>query len=139
MIVLDTNIVSALMRASSEPSVVQWLDGYASDSIWTTAVTVYELRSGIERLSQSRKRRDLEDQFERVIFDDLQEQVLSFDGAAAYEAAVLDARRRMGGQPVEIRDSMIAGIVLSRRAEFATRNVRHFGDLGVPVINPWTA
>lgn len=69
--------------------------------------------------------------------DDLENRVLPFDSAAAEQAAMLAARRQQAGQPVDMRDTQIAGIALSRRAMIATRNVRHFGDLNVTVVNPW--
>ncbi|MGB9365379.1 MAG: type II toxin-antitoxin system VapC family toxin [Xanthobacteraceae bacterium] len=138
MIILDTNVLSELMKLTPDPSVARWLDGHAPESVWTTAVSVYELRVGIERMAPGRRRRDLEGQFERVIFEDLRERVLAFDRPAAYNAAALEAKRRTAGRPVEVRDTMIAGIVTSRRAEFATGNVRHFADLGVRVIDPWS-
>lgn len=138
MIVLDTNVVSALMMNNPDQAIVRWLDSYPPESVWTTAVTVYELKVGIERLPPSRKRRELEEQFDRVIHQDLEDRVLVLDAPAAEEAAILSARRQKRGTPIEIRDTMIAGIVLARGAELATSNVRHFHDLAVPVIDPWS-
>lgn len=71
--------------------------------------------------------------------DVLENRVLDFDTAAAHEAAILAAGRRKAGRPVEVRDTQIAGIALARRGTLATRNVRHFDDLDVPVVNPWQA
>lgn len=139
MIILDTNVLSELMKLAPDSSVARWLDSRAPESVWTTAISVYELRVGIERMAQGRRRRGLESEFERVIFEDLRERVLTFDRPAAYDAAALEAKRRTAGRPVEVRDTMIAGIAISRRAEFATGNVRHFADLGVRVIDPWSA
>ena len=138
MIILDTNVVSALMMNNPDPAIIRWLDHHPPESVWTTAVTVFELRVGIERLPPSRKRRELEEQFDRVIHQDLDDRVLVLDASAAEKAAVLSARRQERGRPIEIRDTMIAGIVLARRAELATSNVRHFQDLAVPVIDPWS-
>ncbi|MEP7083118.1 MAG: PIN domain-containing protein [Betaproteobacteria bacterium] len=73
----------------------------------------------------------------RLLEDDLEGRVLDFDSAAALEAAALAAERQKAGRPVDIRDTQIAGIALARRATLATRNVRHFQDLKVPVIDPW--
>jgi predicted nucleic acid-binding protein len=137
MIVLDTNVVSALMKAEANPLVVLWLDDLPPQSVWTTSVTMFELQVGIERLPASRKRRNLEQQLGRVVEDDIEDRVLTFDRLAADETALLVARRERLGRPIDLRDSMIAGIVIARRAEFATRNIRHFGDLGVTVIDPW--
>jgi predicted nucleic acid-binding protein len=139
VIILDTNVLSELMKLAPDSSVARWLDSRAPESVWTTAISVYELRVGIERMAQGRRRRGLESEFERVIFEDLRERVLTFDRPAAYDAAALEAKRRTAGRPVEVRDTMIAGIAISRRAEFATGNVRHFADLGVRVIDPWSA
>ena len=137
VIILDTNVVSALMVDEPEPAIAAWLDQQSPESVWTTTVTIFELRVGIEWLPASRKRRKLEDEFARVVHEDLQGRVLSFDIDAAHRAVGLSARPRRRGAPVEIRDTMIAGIAISRKAQLATRNIRHFGDLDVPVIDPW--
>ena len=137
MIVLDTNVVSVLMTDRPDTSVARWLDRFPPESVWTTVVTTFELRVGIELLPFSRKRQRLEEQFSRFVQEDIQDRVLPLDTRAAHEAAILSARRRLHGRPIDARDAMIAGIVLSRRAEFATRNVRHFADLEVTVIDPW--
>ena len=77
--------------------------------------------------------------FERLLEEDLENRVLDFDSAAATEAAVLAAERQRTGRPVDMRDTQIAGIALARRATLATRNVRHFVDLNISVVDPWTA
>ena len=120
-----------------DPAVVAWLDSQAPESIWTTAVTVFEVRFGIELLPPSRRRKALEAAFDTMLRDDLSGRVASFDSAAAEEAAKLAARRQRRGQPVDLRDTQIAGIALARRAGLATRNVRHFDGLDVTVVSPW--
>ncbi len=137
MILLDTNVLSALMQTRPDPAVVAWLDSQAPESIWTTAVTVFEIRFGIELLPPSRRRKALEAAFDTMLRDDLSGRVASFDSAAAEEAAKLAARRPRRGQPVDLRDTQIAGIALARRAGLATRNVRHFDGLDVTVVSPW--
>ncbi|MDA8288188.1 MAG: type II toxin-antitoxin system VapC family toxin [Actinomycetota bacterium] len=139
MILLDTNVLSALMRSEPEAIVVDWLDAQPSESIWTTSVTVFEIRTGLELLPSSRRRRHLEAAFERVLNEDLDQRVLAFDAAAADAAGALVARRQRAGKAVEIRDAQIAGIALARKAPVATRNVRHFTDLGVRLIDPWSS
>ncbi len=139
MILLDTNVLSALMRYEPEAVVVDWLDAQPTESIWTTAVTVFEIRTGLELLPSSRRRRHLEGAFERVLDDDLDQRVLAFDAAAADAAGAVVARRQRAGEPVEIRDAQIAGIALARKGTVATRNVRHFRDLGVRLVDPWSA
>jgi len=139
VILLDTNVLSALMRCEPEAIVVDWLDAQPSESIWTTSVTVFEIRTGLELLASSRRRRHLEAAFERVLNDDLGQRVLAFDVAAADAAGALVARRQRAGKAVEIRDAQIAGIALARKAPVATRNVGHFTDLGVRLIDPWSS
>ncbi|MGH9082855.1 MAG: type II toxin-antitoxin system VapC family toxin [Acidimicrobiales bacterium] len=139
MILLDTNVLSALMRTEPDVVVVDWLDTQPSESIWTTSVTLFEIRTGLELLPSSRRRRHLEGAFERVLSDDLDDRVLSFDSAAANAAGSLVARRQRAGRSVEVRDAQIAGIALARKATVATGNVRHFSDLGVRLVDPWHA
>ena len=139
MIILDTNVLSAVMRAEPDPAVVAWLDRQPSETIWLTTITVLEARTGLALLPPSRYRSSLELSFALLLHDDLENRVLDFDAAAAVAAAALAAKRRQAGRPVEVRDTAIAGIAIARRATLATRNVRHFEDLDISVVNPWTA
>ena len=139
MIILDTNVLSALMRTAPDPPVVTWLDCQPSESIWITSITVFEARLGLHLLPQGRRRRAIEAAFARLLEDDLENRVLDFDAAAATAAALLAAQRQRAGRPAVMRDTQIAGIALARHATLATRNVRHFADLKVPVVDPWTA
>lgn len=137
MIILDTNVLSALMQLQPDPQVVAWLDDQPAESIWLNSITVFEARYGLALLSAGRRKDLLEQRFEELLQDDLQNRVLLFDLNAAAHAAQLAADRKMRGRPVDMRDTFIAGIALARRAALATRNVRHFDDLSVPVVNPW--
>lgn len=137
MIILDTNVLSALMRDEPDPAVVDWLDRQPAESIWTTAITVSEVRTGLELLSASRRRQRLEAAFTRLLTQDLDDRVLAFDTAAADAAGPVVARRQQAGKSVEVRDAQIAGIALARKATLATRNTRHFADLGVFLVDPW--
>lgn len=137
MIILDTNVLSALMQQQPDPQVVAWLDDQPADTIWLNSITVFEARYGLALLPAGRRKDLLEQRFEELLQDDLQNRVLLFDLNAAAHAAQLAADRKMRGRPVEMRDTFIAGIALARRATLATRNVRHFDDLSVPVVNPW--
>jgi len=139
MIVLDTDVLSAIIAPMPVQRVADWLDAQSRADLWITAVTVFEARVGIESLPESRKRSALESAFESAMMEILDGRVLPFDWNAAEEAGKLAARRRRIGRPQEYRDTQIAGIVLSRGATLATRNVRHFSDLEVPIIDPWTA
>ena len=139
MIVLDTNVLSALMRQAPEMPVVHWLDRQQADSVWITSITLFEVRLGLAVLPKGKRRQTLEVAFARLLLEDLEDRVLAFDSAAAVEAATLAAERQKAGRTVDFRDTQIAGIALSRRATLATRNTRHFQDLHVPVVDPWQA
>jgi predicted nucleic acid-binding protein len=139
VIVLDTNVLSALMRSAPDHAVVTWLDRQPAESVWITSITLFEARFGLALLPKGRRRLALEVAFGRLVEDDLENRVLDFDAAAAVSAAALAAQRRLAGRPVDMRDTQIAGIALARRATLATRNVRHFAHSNVPVVDPWTA
>jgi predicted nucleic acid-binding protein len=136
VIVLDTNVLSGLMEPD-DSRVVAWLDKQPPESIWTTAVTIFEIRFGLALLPSGRRKRQLGDAFEKVLNEDLEGRILPFDDEAAAEAANRAAERRAIGKPLDFRDIEIAGIVASRRATLATRNVRHFRDLGIEYVDPW--
>jgi predicted nucleic acid-binding protein len=137
VIILDTNVLSALMRDRPDAAVISWLDEQPAESVWTTAITVLEVRTGLELLRASRRRTQLESAFDQLLGDDLDGRVLAFDTVAANASGVAVAAAQRRGQLAEIRDCQIAGIALARRAALATRNVRHFEPLGVTVVDPW--
>jgi predicted nucleic acid-binding protein len=139
VIILDTNVLSALMRKLPDAAVVGWLDRQPAESIWITSVILFEARLGLALLPDGKRRAALASAFARVLEEDLQNRVLDFDTGAANEAAELAARRQRAGRPVDIRDTQIAGIALARHATLATRNGRHFADLEINVIDPWQA
>ena len=137
MIILDTNVLSTLMNSRPDVAVVAWLDRQPTESIWITSITVFESRLGLALLPGGRRRQLLEAAFEQIVAVDLDDRVLDFERGAAAAAAALAAYRQRAGKPVDMRDTQIAGIAVSRRATLATRNVRHFADLQVPVVDPW--
>jgi predicted nucleic acid-binding protein len=139
MVILDTNVVSVVMDTKPDPTVINWLDRQSWSSLWTTSITIMEIRYGLSVMPAGRRRAERETAFARLIEDSFERRVLFFDHAAAEEAASLMATRHRAGRPVELRDTMIAGIAQSQRATLATRNVRHFDDLSVPVVDPWSA
>ena len=137
MIILDTNVLSALMQVAPDVAVVDWLDLQPAESIWITSITLFEAHLGIALLARGKRQRALAASLDQLLAEDLENRVLDFDAPAAVEAAALAATRQRAGHPVDMRDTQIAGIALARRASIATRNVRHFEDLKVPVVNPW--
>ena len=139
MIILDTNVLSAIMRAADDPSVEQWFDAQPAESVWTTTVTVFEIRFGIALLAAGRRRDRLDRAFLAAINDVLGGRVLPFDRSAAESAALLAAGQRRIEHSVEIRDVQIAGIAAARKATLATGNTRHFEHLGITLMDPWHA
>ena len=137
MIILDTNVLSALMQQTPDPQVVAWLDDQPAESIWLSSITLFEARYGLALLASGQRKNILKERFEELLQKDLQNRVLLFDANAATQAAELAAQRKARGRPVDMRDTFLAGIALARRATLATRNMRHFDDLSVPVVNPW--
>jgi len=126
MILVDTNVLSSMMRAEVEPAVERWFDAQPPESVWTTAITIFEIHFGLALLAPGRRRDRLYDAFERAIDEILGGRVLPFDRTAAETAAAIAATQRQIGRPVEIRDVQIAGIAAARKATLATRNTCHF-------------
>jgi toxin FitB len=138
MIILDTNVVSEFMLRSPNPKVLGWLNRQPRSSLWTTAITIFEIRLGLQIMPGSKRRDALNQRFDEVLTR-MNEQIVPFDTEAAGHAASLMASRKLQGRPRDLRDTMIAGIVLSRHATLATRNVSHFDDIRAPLVDPWTA
>lgn len=137
MIILDTNVLSALMRQAPDQSVVDWLDQQPRTSIWTTSVTVFEIAFGLQILAVGKRRTLLVEAFEELLAR-MGQRIATFDIAAARQASDLMAARHRKGRPGDFRDTMIAGIVLAQHATLATRNTTHFEDASIPLVNPWT-
>ncbi len=138
MIVLDTNVISELLRPVPEPSVLDWLANQPRASLFTTIVTRGEILYGIRLLSDGKRRRGLWDAAKKIFDDDFADQVLSFDSDAADMYAEIAASRKAAGMPISQFDAMIVAVASSRGASLATRKVKDFEDCGVDVINPWT-
>lgn len=139
MIVLDTNVVSAIMRPAQNPAVAHWLDRQSPESVWITAITVLEIRYGLLVLPEGRRRSELLASFDRVADVLFSGRILAFDQDAAARSAEIAARRRLSGKNVAPGDTQIAGIVAARGAVLATRNLKDFDDLDIALVDPWTA
>jgi toxin FitB len=137
VILLDTNVISELMRPAPSGRVIDWLDRQPAEAIWLTSISVLEIRFGLELLDDGARRLRLEQAFDAVLAQDLAERVLTFDALAADCTARLAATARRPGQGMELRDAMIAGIALRHSARLATRNLRHFTGTGIELENPW--
>ena len=131
MTVIDTNVLSELMKEKPEPRVVGWVDSLPADSVWTTAITVFEIRHGLGILPRGQKQRTLTAAFEALLHNELSGRILEFTVAAATEAAAIAVNLRTGGVPVEIRDILIAGTVAAHAGStLATRNTKDFSNTG---------
>ncbi|TFV55770.1 type II toxin-antitoxin system VapC family toxin [Geodermatophilus sp. DF01-2] len=139
MIVLDTNVVSELIRDVPATAVVRWARSVPSAERFLTAVSVGELVYGVSRLPEGRRRTALEAAVASALASFSPEQFLPFDEAAARPYGSLFAHRERLGRPIEIADAQIAAICLHHGAALATRNPRDFTDLDLRLINPWTA
>ena len=137
MIVLDTNVVSEVMRAPSAGPVAMWLDSQPSVLLWTTSISIAEILHGIRLLPTGRRRASLGEQFHAFLNRGFGNRILGFDEAAADAYADLIVARRRRGRPIDRFDAMIAGIAVSKRADIATRNIADFQGCGVRLIDPW--
>ena len=138
MIIVDTNVLSELMRREPTPGVVRWLSAQPPASLFTTSVTKAEVLYGVALLPAGERRDALERAVAAMFEEDFKGRVLPFDQWAAEAAAVVAAERRREGRSIGIRDAEIAGIVAARRATLATRNTRHFEGLRLTLVNPWS-
>jgi predicted nucleic acid-binding protein len=139
MIVLDTNVLTELMRARPAPEVMAWTDAQPTSELFISVVTVAEILYGIARMADGKRKQGLLDLATLMFDEDFAGRILSFDADAAVHYAGLAAEGEAKGQVVDMADGQIAAIAALHDARVATRNVRHFDYLGVAVINPWEA
>jgi predicted nucleic acid-binding protein len=137
MIILDTNVLSELMRPEPEAAVLQWMTAQ-TDALYVTALSYAEILLGIDLLPQGQRRQHLGEQAAAMFTEDFAGRILSFDGVTAPTYAALVGARQRAGQRLNPVDGMIAAIAHVHGATLATRD-GDFGDCGVPLINPWQA
>ena len=139
MIILDTNVLSELIRPKPAEVVFDWVAHRPAIDIYTTAITQAEILYGVCLLPEGKRRQRLERAVEEMFSVDFTERVLPFDSAAAAVYAEVASERRMLGQPISQFDAQIAAIAKSRKAVLVTRNESDFAQCGIAVINPWVA
>jgi len=139
MILIDTNVVSELMRAAPAQEVLAWFSRHAVEELYLSAVSEAELRTGAAILPVGQRRDRLVAAVDAMIVQDFASRVLSFDSTAARSYAAIAALRRSQGRAIMEADCQIAAIAFAHGAAVATRNVADFEGCGIEVINPWNA
>ncbi|MXW30027.1 MAG: type II toxin-antitoxin system VapC family toxin [Chloroflexi bacterium] len=137
MIVLDTNVVSELMKGAPQPEVLAWAKGQARNTLFITTITEAEIRAGIAVLPEGHRRRILAAAAEHILDVSFAGHILPFDSAASHTYGSIVADRRTVGRPISTQDCLIAAIARAHGAGVATRNVSDFEGCGIEVTNPW--
>jgi len=138
VILLDTNVLSELMRPMPDPNVVRWLDAWPESDVWISAVTVAEIRLGIAILSAGKRKELLLDLAEQMFQEDFPNRCLPFDCEAAGEYALIVSERSRQGHPISVEDAQIAAIAGTAGIVLATRNTKDFSDIaGLRLVDPW--
>ena len=137
MIILDTNVVSEMMKPQPSLRVLSWIDQNDTNDLYITTITIAEISYGLQALQDGVRRNTLEDAFNRVINEAFEYRVLSFDQSAAHFYGEFMAQRKKIGKPLSILDGQISAIARSQRMLVATRNIRDFSDCGLDLIDPF--
>lgn len=137
MILLDTNVISELVRQAPNPAVVVYLRTLAPDVVFTAAICEAEIRYGLARMPAGHKRDQLVARIDALFATGFQEQVVPFDGACAVLYGEIRASREAAGKPIAVEDAMIAATARAHGAVLATRNVGDFADCGMTIVDPW--
>lgn len=137
MIILDTNVVSELLRPAPSPAVEAWLATQDGATVFFTAIAEAELRLGVDILPAGRRRTSLAEAIDAMLEEDFRGRILPFDTAAAQAYATIAATRRAAGRPISQFDCQIAAIARIRQALLATRNTVDYEGCGIDLINPW--
>ncbi len=137
MILLDTNVVSEVMKPSPADGVLRWLDDQETEDLYLSTITIAEISFGIRILPDGRRRRTLNESFEEFVSRGFEQRILDFDTTAAYVFGDLMARRREAGRPMSFPDGQIAAIARRHHFSLATRNVRDFDLCGLETLNPF--
>lgn len=139
MILLDTNVVSELMRAQPNPAVLDWFAAQRRDAFYISAITEAELRTGAAILPDGARKTALEQAINDMVAQEFDARVLPFDSAAAKAYAQIARDRRAAGRPISEADCQIAAIARAKSGQVATRNTADFEGCGVKLVNPWNA
>lgn len=139
MIILDTNVVSELMKVNPQDEVLTWVDGQDPHVLYVTTVTLAEIHYGLQALSVGKRRAFLYKAFEEVVLEAFEERILMFDEQAAVSYGGLMVACKSLGKPMPILDGQIAAIAHSNQSQIATRNISDFVACGIGLINPFNS
>lgn len=137
MIILDTNIVSEMMKTDPSTAVLQWMDQQEAIQLFITTITIAEISYGLHALPDSNRRKYLEDAFNRAIMNAFKHRILPFEESSAHIYGKIMGHRKKLGRPLSIPDGQIASITLSQGFSLATRNIRDFSHCDIDLMNPF--
>jgi predicted nucleic acid-binding protein len=138
MIVVDTNVISELLRPIPHDAVLRWASAVEASSLFTTAISQAELLASAATIPEGKRRAELQKTIQTVLVRSFDDRIVPFDSTAAPHYASIMAKHKAMGRPIKDADAMIAAICLSRAATIVTRDLNGFGYLGLDVFNPWT-
>jgi len=138
MIVLDTNVISEVLKPRPSEKVSRWLSDQEAASVFISAVTEAEILYGIQLLPPGKRRARLSEAVGRIFMEEFSGRILPFDSDAAREFGTIAAARKVAGRPISLPDAFIAAVARSHRASLATRNIADFELCGIRLVDPWT-
>jgi toxin FitB len=136
---LDTNVVSELLRPMPDPRAIGWFSAHPTSSLYLSTVSEAELLLGVTLLPEGKRRSALAAAVEAILAEEFSGRILSFDRTAAQCYAAISASCRMAGRPISAFDGQIASIALANDLSVVTRNLRDFAGCGIGIIDPWQA
>ncbi|TAE34799.1 MAG: type II toxin-antitoxin system VapC family toxin [Alphaproteobacteria bacterium] len=139
MIILDTNVISELMRPLPDEKVTAWLGNRAKLHYGITTITIAEITRGIERLAIGKRQDDLRSRFAQFVNEAFHGRIYSFDEEAAQNYATIATNRERSGLHADPMDMLIAAIVKVHKATLATRNIKDFTECDITIMNPWNS
>ncbi len=137
MIVLDTNVISEVMRPHPSEAVVAWLNQQPGTNLFITSISLAEIGYGLRVLADGQRRRNLQNRFEEFVSQGFEYRILNFDAAAARVYSEIMGYKKEIGSPMSFPDGQIAAIALANRFKLATRNIKDFGHCGLDLVNPF--
>lgn len=137
MILLDTNVISEVMKLRPEAAVMAWIDAHDGYDLCTCTIVAAEIFSGLDLMPAGRRQVQLREKTEFMFSNLFAGRILGFDLPAARAYGTILKSRKVIGRPIDQTDAFIGAIALANGTKLATRNTSHFGEIGIDVVNPW--